>query len=401
MNDSISSSGRESALLIVGVGNGGGNTVQAMARLWPGGPRMAAVNTDRRALAQLENVDRVHIGEKILKGLGTGGDPRIARQAAESDIEKLRSLFNGVEFVIFAVGLGGGTGSGVAPLLIDEAKKAGALTLCFAMLPFEFEGSRRKEQAERGLQAIRDSADGVICLPCQRLTALVEDKSNIQEAFRRAETMLAAGIQELWRVLNRSSMINFNFADLRAFLQNSAGNCILCSSEGGGAQKIEMILDGIKRHILLNNCQTLAEADSFIICITGGTDLSIGDVNSVVNGILALGRKESLVMTGVGCEPEWHDKIHVTILAAENGHSGDKLALTDIDLSRRDAKRKNTAGENAGSGRDDMIQTSLFDAVEQGRFKGINPTIVDGSNLDIPTFIRRRIPVQKAKIANI
>jgi len=401
MNDSISSSGREPSLLIVGVGNGGGNTVQAIARLWPDGPRMAAVNTDQRALAQLENIDRVHIGEKVLRGLGTGGDPRIARQAAESDIEKLRSLFNGIEFVIFAVGLGGGTGSGVAPLMIDEAKKAGALTLCFAMLPFEFEGSRRKEQAERGLQAIRDSADGVICLPSQRLTALIEDKSNIQEAFRKAEAMLAAGIQELWRVLNRSSMINFNFADLRAFLQSSAGNCIFCCSEGNGEQRIEMILDGIKRHILLNNCQTLADADSFVICIIGGADLAISDVNSIVNGILALGRKEALVMTGVGCEPEWRDKIHVTILAAEKGQAGDKSALTDVEHSRRDIIRKNSLGENSESGRADMIQTGLFDAVEQGRFKGINPTIVNGSNLDIPTFIRRRIPVQKAKIANI
>jgi len=401
MNDSFSSSGRDSSLLIVGIGNGGGNAVQTMAQQWPDGPRMAAVNTDQRALAKLENVYRVHIGEKVLKGLGTGGDPRIARQAAESDIEQLRALFNGVELVIFAVGLGGGTGSGVAPLMIDEAKKAGALTLCFAMLPFEFEGARRKEQAERGLQAIRDSADGVICLPSQRLTALIEDKSNIQEAFRRAEAMLATGIRELWRVLNRSSTINFNFADLRAFLQDSSGNCVFCCSEGSGERKIEMIIDGIKRHIVLNNCQTLADADSFVICIIGGSDLSIRDVDGVVKGILALGRKDALMMPGVGCEPEWRDKIHVTILAAENGQAGNKNALSDVRRPPREFKQNNIPGENAEPARADMVQTGLFDAVEQGRFKGINPTIVDGSNLDIPTFIRRRIPVQKAKMANI
>ena len=105
MNDSFSSSGPEASLLIVGIGNGGGNSVQTVARQWPNGPRMVAVNTDLRALSQLENIDRIHIGGKILRGLGTGGDPRIARQAAESDIEQLRSLFNGVDFVIFAVGL--------------------------------------------------------------------------------------------------------------------------------------------------------------------------------------------------------------------------------------------------------------------------------------------------------
>lgn len=400
MNDSISSANRHLSLLIVGIGNGGCNTVQTIARQWPNGPRIVGVNTDQLALAELETIESIPIGEKVLKGLGTGGDPRIARQAAESDIEKLRSLFNDVKLAIFAVGLGGGTGSGVAPLLIDEAKKAGALTLCFVMLPFEFEGPRRKEQAERGLQAIRDAADGVICLPSQRLVTLVEDKANIREAFRRAETMLAAGIREFWRVLNRSSVINFDFADLRAFLQNSNGNCIFCCSEGSGEQRIEMVLDDIKKHVLFNNCQTLANVDSFVICITGGADLSINDVNEVVQGILALGSKEALVMTGVGCEPEWRENIHVTILAAEKGLSGAKPAPANGEPARQDVT-KSPSKEHSESGQPALIQTGLFDAVEQGRFKGISPTIVDGSNLDAPTFIRRRIQVQKAKIANI
>jgi cell division protein FtsZ len=401
MNDFFPASGAEETFLIVGIGNGGSNAVQTVARQWPEGPRMVAVNTDQRALSRLENVDRVHIGEKILNGLGTGGDPRIARQAAESDIEQLRALFNNVKFAIFAVGLGGGTGSGVAPFLIDEAKKAGALTLCFAMLPFEFEGSRRKEQAERGLQAIRDAADGVICLPSQRLTALVEDKANIHEAFRHAETMLATGIREMWRVLNRSSMINFNFADLRAFLHKSTGNCIFCCSEGSGEQRIEMILDGIKQHILLNNCQSLSNADSFVICIIGGEDLSISDVDKVVKGVLSHGPKEAHAMTGVGCEPDWRDKIHVTILASETEQDAPGGFLAGARSPRPDGvpdERKEGAAESTPA---DMIQTGLFDAVEQGRFKGVNPTIIDGNNLDIPTFIRRRIQVQKAKIAGI
>ncbi|MDO9541267.1 MAG: cell division protein FtsZ [Kiritimatiellia bacterium] len=401
MNDSISSSNRQLSLLIVGVGNGGCNTVQTIARQWPNGPRIVGVNTDRRALAGLEAIEGIPIGEKVLKGLGTGGEPRIARQAAESDIEKLRSLFDGIELVIFAVGLGGGTGSGVAPLLIDEAKKAGALTLCFVMLPFEFEGPRRKEQAEHGLQAIRDLADGVICLPSQRLTALVKDKANIREAFRKAETMLATGIREFWRVLSHSSVINFDFADLRAFLQNSNGNCIFCCSEGNGAKRIEMVLDSIKRHILFNSCRTLAEADSFAICITGGADLAIREIDAVIKGIVALGRKDALAMTGVGCEPEWQEKINVTILAAEKRLGNANQAPADIEQARQDINPKAYSKEHSEPGQPDLIQTGLFDAVEQGRFKGVSPTIVDGSNLDIPTFIRRRIQIQKAKIVSI
>lgn len=391
MNDILAPSRQPPALLIVGVGNGGCNTLQTMALQWPDAPRLVGINTDLRALAQLKAIERIHIGEKVLKGLGTGGDPRIARQAAESDMETLQPLFKGAELVIFAAGLGGGTGSGVTPMLIEEAKKAGALTLCFAMLPFEFEGARRQEQAACGLQAIRDSAAAVVCLPNQRLLALVEDKANIQEAFRRAETMLATGIREFWRVLQQSTLINFNFADLRAFLQNSGGNCIFCCAEGSGEQRIAAALDGIKKHILFNDGHALADANAFIVCIIGGTALSIGDVDRIVKGILAFGRKDALVMTGVGTEPEWNDRVHITVLAAEKGPSAGQI--------RHEVKPGMKAPSEAKQA--EMVQTGLFDALEQGRFKGVTPTIVDGSNLDAPTFMRRRIQVQKAKITNI
>lgn len=398
MNEFNKSLPAEGSLVVIGIGDGGGNAAQALARLWPQAPRIAAVNTDQQALAQLDGIERVYIGEKILKGAGAGGDPRLAKQAAESDSEQLRALFHGASFAIMALGLGGGTGSGVAPFLADMARKEGVLTLCVAMLPFEFEGARRKEQAERGLQAIRDLADGVICLPNQRLTALVEDKANIQEAFRRAEAMLAAGICDLWRIIGSTSIIKFNFADLRAFLHAAKGNCIFCSCEGSGERRAEEVLEGIERNALLNGCQALAAADSFAICITGGENLSIAEVDRLVKGIAARGRPGAHAITGVGCEPGWTDKIRVTILASETDQepaaratAGGRPARAAGAKDPRDSAREVEPG--------DMVQTGLFDAVEQGRFKGVNPTIIDGSNLDIPTFIRRRIQVQKAKIA--
>jgi cell division protein FtsZ len=394
MNNSNSLSDEGLSLIIVGVGNGGGNTLQTMARLWQNGPRLVAVNTDQRAVSALEGVSGIYVGEKVLRGSGTGGDPRVARQAAESESEKLSALFNGIDLAIFAVGLGGGAGSGIAPFLIEEARKKGALTLAFAMLPFEFEGLRRKEQAERGLQALRDVADGVICLPNQRLMTLVKDKANFEEAFREAQTVLARGVREFWRILSRSSIINFNFADLRAFLQNSHGNCIFCCSEGEGENRIETVLEGIRKSVLLNNCQSLAEADSFVVCVVGGDDLAINDVETVVKGILVLGRKDALAMTGVGSEPGWRQKIHVTILATEKGST----TAAGRDAARQPAREPGK--EQAEAEKHAMIQTGLFDDLKDGRFKGVMPTIVDGNNLDIPTFIRRRIQVQKARITH-
>lgn len=384
-------------LLIVGVGNGGCNTVQTMARLWPDGPKMAAVNTDQRARSEPVNLEVITVGEKILKGMGSSGDPRLALHAAESDIPRLRNLFEGATLVIFAVGLGGGTGSGITPLLVEEAKKAGALTLCFVMFPFDFEGGRRREQAERGLQAIRDLADGVVCMHNQRLSALVDDKANVQDAFRKAETALAGGIREFWRVLNSSPIINFDFADLRAFLQKSSGNCIFCCAEGSGEGRIETVLEGIKKNALLNNGRSLADADSFVICIIGGPDLSISDIENIVNGITAFGNRDAHTMTGVGCEPAWNQTIHVTILAAEKNSVAQGAPIRQMQQHASDHEDADSSAPPSS----DMVQTGLFDVVDQGRFKGVTPTIIDGNNLDIPTFIRRRIHVQKAKIANI
>jgi cell division protein FtsZ len=385
--------------LVVGLGNGGCKTVAAMERQWKEGPRVVTVNTDGRSLAEAGDLAGLHIGARVIKGLGTGGEPRMGRRAAESDSEAIRELFRDVDTVFLVVCLGGGTGTGAAPLVVEEARKAGALTLVFASLPFEFEGKRRMELARRGLTALQSSADAVICLPNQRLLDLVEDKTNIVAAFRQTDDMLARGLQAVWRVISRRGVINLDFEDVRALMQKGNGRCVFACAEGTGPDKVNQVLEALRHHALLNHGAVLAEAEAFLVSVMGGSDLSLKEVDQLMAGIARIGRAEALVMTGVCCESEWQDRLFVVCLVVEKKGVDETASIA----SRRDEEpfgvlpgAAPVAEPNAEPvTRGKIMQAGLFDDLNLGRFKGMDGTVVEGNNLDIPTFKRRGIMIQK------
>lgn len=399
MNEATAERNAKCRVLIAGVGNGGGRAVAEMARQWQDGPEMVALDTDAGELASLNGVRQVRIGAKIMKGMGTGGDPRVGRRAVEADAAAVRELFKDINLAFLVVGLGGGTGTGAAPFIAEEARKAGALTLCFAMLPFEFEGQRRKEHAQHGLLALADTADGVICLPNQRIFELVEDHSNVAEAFQKTDALLGRGVQAVWRVLCRKGAINLDFADVRALLQEGAGKCVFACAEGAGPGKVDLVLQALRADPLLLRGQALARAQAYIVSIIGGADFTLKDVDRLMRGIAEFSRKEALAMTGVSCDPALADRVFVTILAAE------QAAEDAAPLPRQAVARPAAPAAALPAAEEDLlesatkkkppVQGNLFDKAGQGRFKDVDPTIVEGNNLDIPTFIRRRIMIQK------
>ncbi len=374
-------------ILIVGVGNGAGRALSAMARQWQEGPDMVAINTDSHDFAKIDGLRFVQIGAQVMNGMGTGGDPQVGRRAAAEDVDAVRKLFHGVNLVLLVVGLGGGTGTGAAPLVAEEARKAGALVLCFGMLPFEFEGQRRMSRAQQGLLALNGVANGVICLPNQRLLDLVEDRANIAEAFQKADAMLGRGVQAIWRVLCRKGVINLDFADVQALLQQGNGQCVFGCAEGEGPDRINLILQALREDPMLKRGQVLAQAHAYIISISGAADLTLKDVDSLVRGIGAAGGAESLAMVGVDCDAALKDRIFVTILASE--------PAGEAPVNRDPVPAEPV--KPAVVAKPDLIQGTLFDGAGQGRFKDVDPTIIEGSNLDIPTFIRRRIMIQKTR----
>lgn len=376
-------------MLIAGVGNGAGRAVSEMARQWTGGPAMAVINTDAGDIPPVAGLRFVRIGTQVMKGMGTGGDPRVGRRAAAADAEAMRALFKEINLVLLVVGLGGGTGTGAAPLVAEEARRAGALVLCFAMLPFEFEGRRRMEHARHGLLALKEVADGVVCLPNQRLFELVEDRANIAEAFQQADAMLGRALRAVWQILCRQGVINLDFADLRAFLQEGRGACVLGCAEGAGPERVKLALNALREDPMLRRGEALAKADAVLVSIVGGPDLALKDVDALVRGIGEAGRPEAPAVVGVSCDAGLRDRLFVAILAAEKAEASEAQA-------RRPAAPAEPAKLSAGSA-PKLTQDTLFDDVEQGRFKGVDPTIVEGNNLDVPAFLRRRIPIQKVR----
>lgn len=384
--------------LVVGLGNGGCRVVTAMARQWKEGPRVAAVNTDGRSLAEAGDLAGLHIGARVIKGLGTGGEPRMGQRAAESDIEAIRGLFRDVDVVFLVVCLGGGTGTGAAPLLVEEARKSGALTLCFASLPFEFEGKRRMEHARRGLMALQALADAVICLPNQRLLELVEDKTNIVAAFQQTDDMLARGLKAVWCVISRRGVINLDFEDVSALVHKGNGRCVFACAEGTGADKVKQVLEAVRRHALLQHGAVLAGAEAFLVTVMGGSDLALREVDQLMAGIAKISRSEALMMTGVCCECDWQDRLFVVFLVAEKKGAEDRTFIgsqPDEDPGGGlipEASSAKPASEPVSRGK--AKQPDLFEVVH-GRFENVEATVVEGNNLDIPTYKRRGIMIQK------
>ena len=382
--------------LMVGLGDGGCNVVVAMARHWKGtAPLFMAVNTDVRPWATLDEVSCVQIGTHALKGMGTGGDPRLGRRAAEADLSALREAVEGMECVIFVVGLGGGTGTGAAPLLVEAARKAGAFTLCFAMLPFEFEGERRREYAQRGLLTLQDVADSVIVLPNQRLLAVVDDRANIAQALRTSDEGLARGIQAVWRALGRRGVIRVDFAHVREMIRLGDGMCLFACAEASGPDRIAGILDALKADAALCSGQTLAETPAYLVSVIGSPDFSLREIDRLMAGIQALAPASAQVLAGIDVETEWTDRVWVTLLAVEKIRAGDAPVVLP---------RAGAAFVSAGvlpdkpadsSARRKAEQPDLFDRPKSDRFSGTEPTIVDGHDLDLPTFVRRGIIIRK------
>lgn len=394
---------------IVGVGTAGGRVVTRLARDWPDGPRWVAVNTDVREWEETPSVVSVPIGARVMKGLGTGGDPRVGRRAAETDLAAVREALADLDLVFVLVGLGGGAGTGAAPVIVEEARRAGALTLVFAVLPFAFEGRRRAEVAERGLTALRETADGVVCLPNQRLVGSLESRANMVEAFQRSDAVLGRGVQAIWRMVCRRDVIPVDFSHVRRLLQGARGTCVFGCVEGEGPGRVARMLEAARHEPLLGGETGLRRATAALVSVIGGPDLTLREEAELLQGVAALLPEQALTMVGVGLEPAWRDTVRLTILSVE---PETRRADTPSRAPEADGAAEGGVGESgvppaaargkagAESGRKARpVQPSLFETVAtgQGRFKDVAPTIVEGENLDIPTYVRRGVPIQKAR----
>ena len=390
----------ETRILVVGLGDAGCNVAVRLLRDWGTLPGLVAINTDFSAFKGRSEIRCVQLGANLASGAGAGGNPEVGRLSAEADRAVLQEVLAEADLVLLVAGMGGGTGTGAAPAFARAAMEAGVRVLAFAILPFEFEGARRCAQAADGVAALRQVADAVICLPNQRLFELCGGEAHPERAFEEADGLLASGIYAIRKALSGSGTLNMRLPDFMCLLERGrTDGCVLAGVQGSGPDRVAVALEALKAHPILERGAVLARTPAFLVSVLAGMDLSLGELNQLLPAISAMGKADAMQMTGLVCDPDWQDRLLVTVLACDSAVSvGAPPASNEADRSPRD---KSAPAPDALSEIDSsrLTQQGLFETVDgasaSSRFKNVAPTIHEGSNLDIPTYIRRRIPLQK------
>jgi cell division protein FtsZ len=412
--------GKTISIKVFGVGNAGVNLIEPLARTGLAGVSFVAVNTDAESLAASSAAEKVLLETNPLRGLGTGADPERGRALAEEHLSKLKPLCEGAEAVFVVTGLGGGAGTGVSPVLARVAKETGALVLGFVLMPFECEGARRQRLAEHGLEELKETADGVVCLPNQKVFKLIDENTSVIEAFKLGNDLLADGLRAVWRLLTHAGLIEIHFADVCALIRDRHAESAFAVAEAMGPTRSREVMDKLLAHPMLDGGQVLDEADTVLVSLAGGPDLTMAEVNRVMEQINHQCGHAQVIM-GAAIDQALTDRLAVTIIAARKDSeaaeravrlaAGDQLGSQLLDrvptphpgsrfvpppptlnpeqMEQLAARQARFRGRKNAS---KMRQTQLpLEIISKGRFDKSEPTIHKGEDLDVPTYIRRGV----------
>ncbi len=297
---------------VVGVGGGGGNAVNRMMEEGLGGVEFVAVNTDNQALMGCKAESRVRIGDKLTRGLGAGGNPEIGRKAAEESSEDLLEVMRGADMIFVACGMGGGTGTGAAPVIAQIAKELGALTIGVVTRPFGFEGSRRAQIAKTGIETLKGQVDTLIVIPNDRLMDVVDKRATLQQAFSKADEVLRQGIQGISELITVPALINLDFRDVRTIM-SVGGAAIMAIGHGSGDEKARMAAEQAITSNLLD--VTIDGARGVLIAITGGEDLTLFEVAEAADIIKDSSHPEANLIFGANIDKSMGDEVRITLIA--------------------------------------------------------------------------------------
>jgi cell division protein FtsZ len=414
---------RTRSIKIIGVGGAGVILADTLNQPEFCGADFAAIDTDAQSLAASSAPIKVHLETKLMRGLGTGGDPERGHALAEEQFATLKSACEGAEVVFIVTGLGGGAGSGISPVLARAAKEGGALVLAFATLPFLCEGNRRQQQARAGLEQLRAVADGVICLPNQKTFKLIDENTSVLETFRITGGLLVEGVRGVWQLLTRPGLIQIHFDDLCGLVRDRHSESAFAYVETSGPARSREIIEKLLAHPLLDEGRALAGANAVLVSLTGGKDLTMGEVNRVMEKINSHCEGAKVIM-GAAIDAGMANKLSVVLIAEKNAaekneapvtaNSAEPRLVPALPEGNRDtlpsSPRFDTASlsgaptlprDNGGRpgrvrrvGKQSMLQGQLpLAIVSKGRFDKSEPPIHKGEDLDIPTYIRRGVPL--------
>ncbi|MEA5537623.1 cell division protein FtsZ [Limnoraphis robusta Tam1] len=304
---------------VIGVGGSGGNAVNRMIESEVSGVEFWAVNTDAQALAQSRALKRLQVGQKLTRGLGAGGNPAIGQKAAEESRDEIAHALEGADLVFITAGLGGGTGTGGAPVVAEIAKEVGALTVGVVTRPFTFEGRRRISQADDGVAALQSRVDTLIIIPNNKLLSVINEQTPVQEAFRYADDVLRQGVQGISDIITIPGLVNVDFADVRAVMAD-AGSALLGIGLGSGKSRAREAATGAISSPLLES--SIEGAKGVVFNITGGTDLTLHEVNAAAETIYEVVDPNANIIFGAVIDERLQGEVKITVIAT--GFSSEK-----------------------------------------------------------------------------
>ena len=369
---------------VVGIGGGGCNAVNRMIDEGLTGIEFIAVNTDAQALLFSNAKVRVRIGEKSTRGLGAGGDPRIGRAAAEESAEELYEVLKGSDMVFVTAGLGGGTGTGAAPVVAQIAKEIGALTIGVVTRPFTFEGTHRAKSAEQGTTALKEHADTLIIIPNDRLLQIVDKKSGLQDAFKVADDVLRQGIQGISELITIPGLINLDFADVRTIMSEGGAALMAVGQASGEDRAIKAAEQAISNQLL---DVTIDGARGILFNVTGGESLKLFEVNQAAAIIKETAHPDVNLIFGAVIDEGMGENLRITVIAT--GFEGTSMS----SAMKNTETRRNTNPEQ-------RPLPSMLDKEFHGE-DGANhenasnssyefQTRINTDDLDVPAFLRKR-----------
>ncbi|KPH65068.1 cell division protein FtsZ [Pseudoalteromonas porphyrae] len=411
MFDIMEQHSEEAVIKVIGVGGGGGNAVEHMVKQQIEGVRFIAANTDAQALRNSSADITVQLGTQITSGLGAGANPDVGRQSAEEDADTIRASLEGADMVFIAAGMGGGTGTGAAPVVAKIAKELGILTVAVVTRPFDFEGKKRAAAADQGINELSEIVDSLITIPNNKLLKVLGKGTTLLDAFAKANDVLFGAVQGIAELITRSGLINVDFADVRTVM-SAMGTAMMGTASASGPDRAQEAAEAAISSPLLEDVD-LTGAKGILVNITAGMDIAIEEFEIVGNHVKALASENATVVVGAVIDPEMTDELRVTVVAT--GLGGDRRPQFGIvDNGFKKASGSDVSGSSSqtsgmyvpsfasqGSSEETSSaakaekhdstmnpQTSASKTVENGSKKSDKSD--GGDYFDIPAFLRKQ-----------
>jgi cell division protein FtsZ len=397
MFELMDSFSQTAVIKVIGVGGGGGNAVSHMAKCGIEGVEFICVNTDSQALKHSQVKASLQIGANITKGLGAGANPEVGRQAAMEDRDRIIELIEGCDMLFITAGMGGGTGTGAAPVVAQVARELGILTVAVVTRPFTMEGNKRASVAESGMAELSRHVDSLITIPNQKLLQVLGGQTTLLEAFKRANEVLQGAVQGIAELITRPGLINVDFADVRTVMSET-GLAMMGSGIGTGEHRARVAAEMAVSSPLLEDIN-LAGAHGILVNVTAGLDLSIGEFEEVGNTVKQFAAEDATVVVGTVIEPEMQGELRVTVVATGLNRSAPKVAAATqqavapaVATGRRPGDVKLVAQRTRAPAPDyrHLDQPTAQRQTQRAVGDGLRANFGGEDLLDIPSFLRRQ-----------